>query len=155
MSWFTELRNHPAPTLPASVVRPLEIVVPYCEPALTGAVLKKAAQMAAGLDAHVSLIAVHTLPYPLPFVCPTLVHAYLVEQLMELASHAGLPVNPQVVLARDRTEAFRFAIPKGSTVLVGTRKRLWRTAEEKLARRLALDGHHVAVVPITGDTCSI
>jgi hypothetical protein len=126
----------------------LEVVVPYTEPVLTATVLRSIKALTAGLNARVSLIAVHTLPYPLPFVCPALAHAYLVEQLTELASCCELPVHPQVVLARDRMEGFRYALKPASTVLVGTRKHPWRTPEEKLARDLARDGHNVALIHV-------
>jgi hypothetical protein len=131
----------------------LEVVVPYTGPDTTAAVLERAAVLTAGLDARVLLVAVHTLPYPAPFVCPTLVHAHLVEQLLDLASRSPLTVQPQVVLARDRMEGFRYALKPGSTVLVGSRRRLWRThfwqtQEEKLARALAADGHKVALTHI-------
>jgi hypothetical protein len=82
----------------------LEVVVPYTGPLSTEAALKRAPVLTAGLNARVSLIAVHPLPYPLPFICPTLVHAYLVEQLTDLARRCPLPVDPQVVLARDQQE---------------------------------------------------
>jgi len=105
--------------------------------------------LTAGLSARVVLIAVHTLPYPLPFVCPALVHAHLVEQLTDLASGCALPVHPQVVLARDRAEGFRYVLKPSSTVLVGSHKHFWQTQEEKLARSLARDGHKVVLVHIT------
>jgi hypothetical protein len=126
----------------------LELVVPYTGPETTAVALERAAVLTAGLDARVLLVAVHTLPYPVPFVCPCLVHAHLVEQLMDLASHCLLAVQPQVVLARDRTEGFRFALKPGSTVLLATRRHMWRTQEEKLARALASDGHIVALLRI-------
>ena len=126
----------------------LEVVVPYTEPSTTAAALERVAALTAGLNARVLLIAVHTLPYPLPFVCPTLVHAHLVEQLTELAGRSRLPVQPQVVLSRDREEGFRFALKPASTVLVATRRHFWRTEEEKLARSLARYGHKVALMHI-------
>ena len=126
----------------------LEVVVPYTEPSVTAAILKRLPILTAGVNARVSLLAVHTLPYPLPFVCPTVVHAHLVEQLVELASQCPLPVNPQVVLARGREEGFHYALKPSSTVLVGTRKNFWRTAEERLARSLARDGHKVALIHV-------
>jgi hypothetical protein len=127
----------------------LEIVVPYSEPSITAATLRRAAVLTAGLNARVSLLAVHTLPYPAPFVCPALAHAHLVEQLTELAAESELAVQPQVVLARDRVEGFRFALEPASTVLVGSRKSMLRTQEEKLARSLAGAGHKVVLVHIT------
>ena len=131
----------------------LEIVVPYTGPETTAAALERAAALTAGLNARVSLVAVHTLPYPVPFVCPSLVHAYLVEQLLELAGRCALTVQPQVVLARDRMEGFRYVLKPGSTVLVATRRHalrthVFRTREEKLARALAHDGHKVALLQI-------
>jgi hypothetical protein len=126
----------------------LEVVVPYTDPETTAAALQRAGDLTAGLDAKVLLIAVHTLPYPVPFVCPALVHAHLVEQLMELASHCPLAVQPQVVLARDRMEGFRYALKAASTILLATRRHLWKTQEEKLAHALAEVGHKVALLHI-------
>jgi hypothetical protein len=71
-----------------------------------------------------------------------------VEQLVELAGRCELPVSAEVVLARSREEGFRHALKPSSTVLVGTRKRPWRTAEEKLARTLARDGHQVVLMHV-------
>jgi len=71
-----------------------------------------------------------------------------VEQLIDLASRCPLPVNPQVVLARSCQVGFRHAIKPESTVLLGTRRRLWKTAEERLAAALVRDGHHVALVHV-------
>ena len=126
----------------------LEVVIPYTEPSATAEVLRRVPALTAGLNARVSLVAVHTLPYPLPFVCPALVHAHLVEQLTELASRCALPVHPQVVLARDRVEGFRYVLKPSSTVLVGSRKHVWQTQEEKLARSMARDGHKVALIHV-------
>ena len=131
----------------------LELVVPYTGPETTGAALERAPALTAGLNARVLLVAVHTLPYPVPFVCPSLVHAHLVEQLLELASHCALSVQPQVILARDRMEGFRYALKPGSTVLLATHRHfwlapVWHTQEEKLARSLAEAGHKVALMHI-------
>jgi hypothetical protein len=77
---------------------------------------------------------------------------------MELASRCTLAVQPQVVLARDRMEGFRYALKPGSTVLIASHRHVWRgvpwhgvlwqTQPEKLARALALAGHTVALVHI-------
>ena len=126
----------------------LEIVVPYTEWSVTGAALQRATMLAAGLNVRIDLVAVHTIPYPAPARCPALVHARLVEQLIDLAGNCALPVNPQVVMARFWDEGFRYAMKPHSTVLIGTRRRLWRTQEEKLARMLAREGHEVVLLHI-------
>jgi hypothetical protein len=126
----------------------IEIVVPYTEWSLGEAVLKRAALLTAGLNATIRLIAVHSLPYPLPFRCPASVHAQLVEQLVDLASRSPLRVDAQVVLARYQDEGFRHVLKPHSVVLIGARKQLWRTREERLACSLAQEGHQVSLVHI-------
>jgi hypothetical protein len=123
----------------------LEIVIPYTEWALGQAAIDRAAALAAKLPAAVRLIAVHTVPYPMQFGCVAAVHANLVEQLVDLASRSPLTIHPQVVLARSRPEGFRSALPPESTVLLGTRRRLWKTSEERLGAIMAADGHKVAL----------
>jgi hypothetical protein len=126
----------------------LEVIVPYTEAKVTARILGRVRTLTAGLNARIRLLAIHTIPYPLPFACPEAVHAHLVGHLVELASQCDLPVTPEVVLARNREEGFRYALRPGSTVLVGTRKQFFRTSEERLARSLARDGHNVALVHI-------
>jgi hypothetical protein len=126
----------------------IEIVVPYTERALAEAVLHRATVLTAGLTAAVRLVAVHAIPYPQPFHCPAALHAHLVEQLVDLASRCPLSVDPHVVLARYRDDGFRHVLKPASIVLIGVRKRLWPTREEKLARALARDGHQVVLLHI-------
>ena len=124
----------------------LELVVPYTDPDLARALLRKAAALTAGLQACISLVAVHAVPFPADFHCPASTHAFLVDQLTALAADCPLPVNPLVVLARSREEGFRYALRRESTVPVGTRRHVWRTSEERLARTLASDGHKVVLL---------
>jgi hypothetical protein len=124
----------------------LEVVVPYTDPELASALLRKAVVLTVGLQARIALVAVHAVPFPSDFRALGSTHAFLVEQLTELAAECPLPVNPQVVLARSREEGFRYALRPESTVLVGTHRHFWRTSEERLARRLLDDGHKVALL---------
>jgi len=124
----------------------LELVIPFTVPAVTRAVLERAASLTNGLNARVLLLAVHAVPYATTFGCPSSTHAFLVEHLVELSEESRLPVNAQVVLARSRVEGLRDALPRGSTVLIGARRHFWRTAEERLARALAANGHKVALI---------
>src|ERR1035437_7074084 len=110
----------------------LELVVPYTDPDLTRALLRKAVALTAGLQARISLVAVHAVPFPADFRCSASTHTFLVDRLTELAAECPLPVNPLVVLARSREEGFRYALRPESTVLLGTRRRFWRTSEERL-----------------------
>jgi hypothetical protein len=140
-----ELRIEPG-ALETSSDSELELVVPYTVPTVTRAVLGRVESFTAGLNARISLIAVHSVPYATTFGCPTSTHAFLVEQLLELSADCRLPVNAQVILARSRDEGLRFALKPESTVLLGTRRRRWRTPEERLARKLASGGNKVVLI---------
>ena|SRR5579883_537833 len=145
MKTHGELRIEPGALESASDAE-LEVVIPYTTPKVTRAVLARVESMTAGLNARLCLIAVHSVPYATTFGCPSATHAFLVEQLVELSAECRLPVNAQVVLARSREEGLRFAMKAGSTVLMASRRRLWRTAEERLARQLARDGNKVMLI---------
>jgi hypothetical protein len=132
----------------------LELVVPYTDPYLARVLLRKAAALTEGLQASISLVAVHAVPFPADFHCATAAHTFLVDRLMELAAECPMPVHPQVVLARSREEGFRYALRPESTVLVGTYRHLWRTSEERLASMLVSDGHKVALLHIERGTAN-
>lgn len=129
----------------------VEIVVPYTEWEVTDLALKRAVALTTGLNARISLIAVHTVPYPSTFGCAASVHAFLVEQLLDLACRCPLPVSAQVVLARSQFEGFTQAIKGEPIVLVGSRKRILRTYEERLARMLASRGHQVSLIHVDSE----
>lgn len=126
----------------------MELVVPYTDPELTRAILRRAAALTAGLQARISLVAVHAVPFPADFHCASATHAFLVDQLTLLAAQCALPVNPQVVVARSRQDGLRYVLRPGSTVVMGSHRSFWRTREERLARVLAADGHKVALLHI-------
>ncbi len=124
----------------------LDIAVPYIQPDLTRRVMEQAAVLAQGLDAQITLLAVHSAPYPAPLCCPTAVHAFLIDRLAELCAIAPLPAAAHIVVARSFHEGFRRALKPESVVLLPTRKSFWRTPEERLARVLAADGHRVNLI---------
>jgi len=142
------LHMDPATLASGAAGQEIEIVVPYTQWSLANEVLKRAESLTVGLSPTVRLIAVHSVPYPLPFGCPATVHAHLVEQLVDLATRCPLPVDAQVVLARYQDEGFGHVLKPKSIVLIGTYKHLWQTREERLARSLAREGHQVALVHI-------
>lgn len=123
----------------------MQLVVVHSEQSVTAAVLKRASELVSGLNASVLLLAVHTVPYPAAFASASASHAYLIEQLADLASQCSLPVTPHIVMARYREEGFQYVLQEESMVLVGTKKRLWQTREERLACILANAGHKVAL----------
>jgi len=71
----------------------IEVVIPYTFAEETRAVMERAAVLTKGLNARISLVAVHALPYASTFGCPTSTHAFLVARLLELSAVSPLPVS--------------------------------------------------------------
>lgn len=124
----------------------LEIVVPYTGGEMTSRVVESAATLTAGLEAVLKLVAVYVAPYPAELRCPEGMEQHLTEQLTKIAERTKLPSSVHLIVSRDRNEGFRSALRPGSAVLLGMRKRFWRTREERLARELSLQGHHVSLL---------
>jgi K+-sensing histidine kinase KdpD len=137
--WILEPDRHPC-------AGTLEIVVPYIGSELTGKVMERAAVLAAGLNVALKLVAVYVAPYPADLDCPTAMEEHLTARLAELAERSTLHSSVELVVARDRGEGLRQVLPPVSTVLLGSRRRWWRTAEERLARALTRQGHHVSLI---------
>ena len=126
--------------------RTLEIVVPYIGSELTGRVMERAAVLAAGLNVVLKLVAVYVAPYPADLDCPAAMEEHLSSRLAELRERSTLPSSVELVVARDRGEGLRQVLPPVSTVLLGSRRRWWRTPEERLARALTRQGHRVSLI---------
>lgn len=126
----------------------LEIVVLHLDSTLTRAVLKRAGELTAGLNARIVLLAVQTVPFPASYASTAASHAFLVTQLMDLADASPFPVGAHVVMARGLEEGLCYLLKDASTVLIGTRRQFWKTREERLARLLAERGYAVALVPV-------
>jgi len=128
--------------------RPLDLVVPYTNPALAAHALAAAIRLARGFEAAVTLLAVHVLPYPTPLECQEGIRKRLEAELASVARTSPVAMRVKLVFARDRREAYLSLLPRQSLVVMGTRDRWWRTREERLARQLAAGGHSVAVVKV-------
>jgi hypothetical protein len=137
--WFHESRQ-------AGDQGSLEIVVPYTSPEIAAKVVERAAALTAGLNIILKFVAVYIAPYPTELRCPTAMERHLTGRLTDLAGRTNLPSRIHIVVSRDRAEGFRQVLRPGSAVLLGSRKRFWRTREERLARELIRQGHHVSLI---------
>ena len=126
----------------------LSVCVPYTTSVLTRAALNSVVALTRNLGAHVSLVAVQVVPFPLPLDRPAISPSFFEQELNAVARDVEVPVDTQVVIARDREVGFDRAIPPASLVVLATRKRWWPTAQAKLARLLARAGHSVALLEI-------
>ena len=126
----------------------LSIVIPHTEAALTEAALHEAVRLALSLNARITLLAARILPFPEP-LDPTRGYPGFPE-LMTLAEAVGLPVTVQIVYARDWESVCEHSLAEGSLIVMATRKKWFRTREDRLAECLTRAGHKVTLVPVQG-----
>jgi hypothetical protein len=125
----------------------LSVVVPYTTVELTKAALAKAAELATSLEAKITLLDVHIVPFPLSLTEPDVCWEHLNRGLQAIAAASPLPVEVKLIFARDKDVIERY-IPQDSIGVIATKKRWWPTAEEKLARTLSAAGHSVALLKV-------
>jgi hypothetical protein len=123
-------------------------LVPYTNPALAAHALSRALELAHGLEAVVTLMAVHVLPYPAPLECQEGIRQRLESELAAVARTSPVSIRLKLVFARDRDDAYLGLLRPQSIVVVGTKDHWWRTREERFARRLATRGHCVTVIKV-------
>ena len=123
----------------------LDLVVPFTTPKLTQAALDSANRMGTGLDARIRLVKVQVVPFPMELNQSPVVLAFIEEQLRHF--HSELPADPEIRMARDMEPGLLGTLKRDSVVVLGYRKRAWRTREERLAVHLRRAGYHVVLVP--------
>jgi hypothetical protein len=100
------------------------------------------------LNVYVTLVDLQVIPFAWPLNQPPIDKKYSKHRLQELFKEARVPGRPIIVYARDRLEGFHRLLEAKSLVLLATKKRWWRTREEKLARNLSKAGHQVMLLHI-------
>lgn len=127
-------------------LRELAVCVPYTNSDLTRAALTATVTLTRNLGARVTLIGVLVVPFPLPLQRPGVSLNFVEQELQAAARDIELELDAQIVIARDRQDAFRRAISPESLVVLATKKRWWPTQQAKLARLLVRAGHRVALL---------
>ncbi len=105
----------------------------------TRAALKAAGACAAGLDVSVVLLVPHIVPFAEPLDRPTDSPAHHAERFRGIAGTLGLDVTIRVCLCRS-TSLVTTLLPRDAVVLVGGRRRWWRSREERFVRGLTRRG---------------
>jgi hypothetical protein len=122
------------------------LFVPYTNDLLTRTALQAAATLAKGLSARITLIVVSLVPFPCELDCPQVAPGHLRRRMGMLIAASSVDANITVVYAREQMTGLRHAIGDGSLVLLAAKRRPWRTAEERLARKLREAGHTVVLL---------
>jgi len=125
----------------------LWIVVPYTTRELTRAALRHAG-VCTDLEVHVCLVDIQVVPFPCSLNQPPINTKFSEWRLQDLFKESGLPGKAAVLYTRDWLEGFKKVLGPGSLVVIATKKRWWRTREEKLARTLMKAGHQVLLLPV-------
>jgi hypothetical protein len=119
----------------------LWVVIPYTSPELTKAALCHAG-VCTDLEVHVSLLDVQIVPFHRSLNDPPIDTKFSAQRLRDLVCGARVSGRADVVYARDWFDGFRRVLHPASLVIVCSKRRWWRTREEKLARILTKAGHH-------------
>jgi hypothetical protein len=127
---------------------PLDLVVPVTTPELTRASIRAAEHLAAGVKAEIRLLKIQLVPFPLQITAPPVPVEFLREQLEKYAS--SLPLKREIKLTRDFKPALRRALRADSVVLICSKRRRWRTQNERLAADLRSAGYAV-ILTFEGD----
>ena len=125
----------------------LQVVVPvFRTPEETTAALEFAATLSEGLNWSVRLVDVQAVPFHCTLELPPINREFSESRLQALAAAVDVPVRADLVYARAWDEGFDRLLRPESLVVLATRKRFWKTAEERLAARLTRQGHHLILV---------
>jgi hypothetical protein len=108
--------------------------------------LEKAGQLANPLRTRIEIIAVQTVPFTLPLDEPPVPFEFVVRRLEEMANQFQEQIKISAYLCRDSSEALKCVLNRNCPVVMGVRKRLWPTRDERLARKLRRAGYNVTLV---------
>jgi hypothetical protein len=121
----------------------LEVFVIFTDAPGTLTALQMAAGLAQKLEAHIRLLMPYEVPYTLPLTRPPVPVEFLEGQVRELAGKIRLEVAAHIYLCRNKRRILECLLRPHSLIVVGGKKRWWRTSGQRLAQSLEKDGHHV------------
>lgn len=121
----------------------LAVEVIYTTDTGTRGALAKAWALAQGLSAHVRLIFTYAVPYALPLTEPSVSLPFLQDKLASLTNGFSGEASVDIYLCREPLPVLEEVLPPSSLVVMGGRKRWWRTKEQQLEKQLKKLGHRV------------
>lgn len=122
---------------------PLEVVVLHTTMRGTLTSLRTAAALAAGLAAHIRLLVLEVVPYPLPVESPRVPLSFTHRRFSTVAKTTRIDTRVDILVGRDETRMLDSALKPRSLVVLDGRGKWWPTRTGRLARRLERLGHHV------------
>ena len=134
-----------SPVAAAVEAAPLDIVVPYTTPELTRLALRKAGELSAHMPSAIRVLRMQRVPFPLQLnQCPVSIES-LRDQTGRIAQDTAA-TEVKIFLTRDPDETLMNELQPGSIIVIASKKRWWRTAQERLKQNCARRGHHVTLI---------
>jgi hypothetical protein len=122
----------------------LDVTVVFTSTEATIRALKKAATLAQGLNARITLVAPRVVPWSLPLDRPPVAREFNERRLRRIVRRSPVETTVYAYLCRDKLQALTMALSPHSIVVIGGRTRwLWPTREQSLASDLRRAGHEV------------
>jgi|SRR5579875_828188 hypothetical protein len=109
----------------------------------TRCALSNACALARDLGGHIQLIFILAVPYALPLTKPAVSVPFLQRKLANLTTGLSEEISVQIFLCRDFYRALEKALAGCALIVLGGRRRWWRTKAQKLERWLKKRGHEV------------
>jgi hypothetical protein len=134
-----------------SALGQLEVNVIFTDPGATASAFRAATTLATDLDACIRIRAAIAVPFCLPLDRPQVSVPFAERALAELVSQAepgDVDVTIHLYLSRDRIATLLQVLQPNSLVIMAGRKRLWPTAERRIANSLRSHGHRVVFIPL-------
>lgn len=133
----------PAPAVEFGKGERLEVKVLFTTHDGTIAALKLANTLSSQLGRHAVVLLLYPVPYTLPLSWPAVSKEYLEESIRALERESPSEITVRIYLCRSPRRSLSRILPPRSLIVVGGRKRWWGSAEQRVARRLAREGHEV------------
>jgi hypothetical protein len=121
----------------------LEVVVVHTTTKATLQNLKTAAELAAGLGAHIRLLVLEVVPYPLAVESPSVPLEFTRRRFRTVAAGARIDTQVDIRLGRERIQMLEAALKPGSVIVLEGGG--WWTRKGRLAKRLERLGHQVVL----------
>jgi len=139
------------PLVPLSVpdhrdLRTDAVYVLYTSTEETFMALRVASGFATALTVPLVLVHYRTVPYPLAIDRPTGISPIEADAFQERLQAEHLDADCRVYLCRDDRRAIGTALNRPSLLVVGGRRRWWRTKAQSWQRALEAAGHYVVFV---------
>ncbi len=137
----------------------LHLSVIFTGQSATRAALRKAAQLAGGLDALVRVIVLKAVPYPLPIDTPPVAMRFDRERMLTFVSENSDDASVLMCYCRDEVDALLYLLQinlhllrSNSIIVIAGKKRRWLpTKEQLIASKLQEAGHRVVFVDSGGN----